>query len=204
VENWKTNTGFNDIAPLPFDYSTELAGGRAPCLEGQKNLLKAAKTYGWQYDASSPGDFQIWPNKKDGIWDFPLQLIPYPNSKFQVLSMDFNFLANQSGDSTQGDPSKYATWEKEAREGYLNGFERVYNGSRAPLFIGNHFETWNGGIYMQAIEDVMKSVCKRTGVRCVSFKELADWMDAQDPAVLAKLRLLDPAQSPDWKSYLKK
>jgi hypothetical protein len=203
VENWKTNTGFNDIAPLPFDYSTELAGGRAPCLEGQKNLLKAAKTYGWQYDASSPGDFQIWPNKKDGIWDFPLQLIPYPNSKFQVLSMDFNFLANQSGDSTQGDPSKYATWEKEAREGYLNGFERVYNGSRAPLFIGNHFETWNGGIYMQAVEDVMKSVCKRTGVRCVSFKELADWMDAQDPAVLAKLRLLDPAQSPDWKSYLK-
>jgi hypothetical protein len=204
VENWKTNTGFNDIAPLPFDYSTELAGGRAPCLEGQKNLLKAAKTYGWQYDASSPGDFQIWPKKKDGIWDFPLQLIPYPNSKFQVLSMDFNFLANQSGDSTQGDPSKYATWEKEAREGYLNGFERVYNGSRAPLFIGNHFETWNGGIYMQAVEDVMKSVCKRTGVRCVSFKELADWMDAQDPAVLAKLRLLDPAQSPDWKSYLKK
>jgi hypothetical protein len=33
---------------------------------------------------------------------------------------------------------------------------------------------------------------------------MADWMDAQDPAVLAKLRLLDPAQSPDWKTYIKK
>src|SRR5207302_815215 len=32
VENWKTNTGFQDIPPLPFDYKKELVGGRAPCL----------------------------------------------------------------------------------------------------------------------------------------------------------------------------
>ncbi|MGW1240924.1 hypothetical protein, partial [Streptomyces bobili] len=25
----------------------------------------------------SAGDFQIWPTKKDGIWDFPLQMLPY-------------------------------------------------------------------------------------------------------------------------------
>lgn len=118
--------------------------------------------------------------------------------------MDFNLLANQGDGGTDGNPLMYGTWEKEARDTYLNGFERVYNGSRAPLFIGNHFEEWNGGIYMQAVEDVMKSVCKRDGVRCVSFEEMADWMDAQDPAVLAKLRLLDPAQSPDWKTYIKK
>ena len=43
VENWKTNTGFTDIPPLPFDYAKELVGGRAPCLEGQKNLLPAAQ-----------------------------------------------------------------------------------------------------------------------------------------------------------------
>ncbi|WP_257232272.1 hypothetical protein [Streptomyces sp. Rer75] len=203
VKNWKTNTGFTDIEPLPFDYDEELVGGRAPCLEGQKNLIPAIKSMGWRYDASSPGDFQIWPSKIDGIWNFPLQLVPYPESEKQVLSMDFNFLFNQSGDSTEGDPAKYAEWERLTREGYLNGFERVYNGSRAPLFIGNHFETWNGGIYMQAIEDVMRSVCKRQGVRCVSFKQLADWLDAQDPKVLDKLRMLDPAESPDWKSYTK-
>ncbi|WP_234365116.1 hypothetical protein [Streptomyces sp. RTd22] len=203
VKNWKTNTGFTDIEPLPFDYDEELVGGRAPCLEGQKNLIPAIKSMGWRYDASSPGDFQIWPSKIDGIWNFPLQLVPYPESEKQVLSMDFNFLFNQSGDSTEGDPAKYAEWERLTREGYLNGFERVYNGSRAPLFIGNHFETWNGGIYMQAIEDVMRSVCKRQGVRCVSFKQLADWLDAQDPKVLEKLRMLDPAESPDWKSYTK-
>ncbi|WP_443066300.1 hypothetical protein [Streptomyces sp. NBC_01262] len=205
VENWKTNTGWNDIDPLPFNFAKTLAGGRAPCLEGQKNLLKAAKSFGWRYDASSPGEFQIWPSKTaEGIWNFPLELIPFSGKDFQVVSMDFNLLANQGDGSTDGNPLMYPIWEKQARDTYLNGFERVYNGSRAPLFIGNHFEDWNGGIYMQAIEDVMKSVCKRDGVRCVSFEEMADWMDAQDPAVLAKLRLLDPAQSPDWKTYIKK
>ncbi|GAA2710808.1 MULTISPECIES: hypothetical protein [Streptomyces] len=203
VENWKTNTGYKDLPPLPFDYKKELVGGRAPCLEGQKNLLTAAKEFGWRYDASSPGDFQLWPSKVDGMWNFPLQLLPYPKSDKQVLSMDFNFLFNQSGDNTKGDPAKYEEWRKLTRDGYLNGFERVYNGSRAPLFIGNHFEDWNDGIYMKAVEDVMKSVCRRDGVRCVSFRQVADWMDAQDPKVLAKLRTLDPAQAPDWKTFLK-
>ncbi|MCC3776099.1 hypothetical protein [Streptomyces sp. UNOB3_S3] len=203
VENWKTNTGYKDLPPLPFDYKKELVGGRAPCLEGQKNLLTAAKEFGWRYDASSPGDFQLWPSKKNDIWNFPLQLLPYPKSDKQVLSMDFNFLYNQSGDNTKGDPAKYTEWRQLTRDGYLNGFNRVYNGSRAPLFIGNHFEDWNDGIYMKAVEDVMKSVCKKDDVRCVSFKQLADWLDAQDPKVLAKLRGLDPAQAPDWTTFLK-
>ncbi|MDX6353324.1 MAG: hypothetical protein QOF98_227 [Streptomyces sp.] len=205
VENWKTHTGFKDIPPLPFDYSAELAGGRAPCLEGQQNLLPAAKELGWRYDASSPGDFQLWPAKKSGVWDFPLQLIPYPDADYQVLSMDFNFLYHQSGgDVTQGDPADYDRWEQTTRDGYLNGFERVYNGSRAPLFVGNHFETWNGGIYMQAIEDVVKDVAGRKDVRCVSFKELADWLDVQDPAVLTQLRTLDPSEAPDWTTFITK
>ncbi|WP_255953945.1 hypothetical protein [Streptomyces odontomachi] len=203
VQHWKTNTGFKDIPALPFDYAEELVGGRAPCLEGQKNLLPAAKSLGWRYDASSPGDFQLWPARKGGLWDFPLQLLPYPGRDNQVLSMDFNFLYNQSGDDTDGNPARYPEWEQETRQGYLNGFQRVYNGSRAPLFVGNHFETWNGGIYMQAVEDVVKDVCHRKDVRCVSFKELCDWLDVQDPAVLDQLRGLDPAESPNWSTFIK-
>nr|WSW63640.1 hypothetical protein OG513_36535 [Streptomyces sp. NBC_00998] len=203
VKNWKTNTGFTKEAPLPFDPDREVVGGRAPCLEGQKNLLTAIKPYGWRYDASSAGDFQLWPSKQDGIWNFPLQLVPLQGKEVQVLSMDFNFLFNQSGDSTQGDPAKFAAWQAQTRASYLNGFNRVYNGSRAPMFVGNHFEDWNGGIYMKAVEDVMKDVCPRQDVRCVSFRELADWLDAQDPKVLAQLRTLDPAQAPDWASLIK-
>ncbi|MFD5408921.1 polysaccharide deacetylase family protein [Streptomyces nojiriensis] len=203
IKNWKTNTGFTKEAPLPFDPDREVVGGRAPCLEGQKNLLTAIKPYGWRYDASSSGDFQLWPSKQDDIWNFPLQLMPLQGKEKQVLSMDFNFLFNQSGDSTQGDPAKFAAWQAQTRGSYMNGFNRVYNGSRAPMFIGNHFEDWNGGIYMKAVEDVMKDVCPRQDVRCVSFRELADWLDAQDPKVLAQLRTLDPAQAPDWTHLIK-
>ncbi|CAL9313288.1 hypothetical protein [Streptomyces sp. SudanB182_2057] len=203
VEHWKTNTGLTDLPPLPFDFKREVTGGRAPCLEGQPNLLKAIKDYGWRYDASSPGDFQIWPTKKNGIWDFPLQMLPYEDGKYQGLSMDFNFLYNQSDGETQGDPAKFPEWEKRTVDSYMAGFDRVYYGSRAPLFIGNHFEDWNGGIYMRAIDQVVKNVCTKEGVKCVSFKELADWLDVQKPGTLAALRGLDPAQSPDWSAVVK-
>ncbi|MET7847914.1 hypothetical protein AB0D78_03610 [Streptomyces avermitilis] len=207
VEKWKTNTGYTDLPALPFDAKREISGGRAPCLEGQKNLLKAmqatAKEYNWRYDASSAGDFQIWPTKKNGIWDFPLQMLPYEGGKYQGLSMDFNFLYNQSEGETEGNPAQYPQWEAETVQSYMAGFNRVYYGSRAPLFIGNHFENWNGGIYMEAIDQVIKNVCTKKGVRCVSFRELADWMDAQTPEVRAQLRTLDPAQSPDWSEVVK-
>jgi hypothetical protein len=203
VQNWKTNTGYTDLPPLPFDAKREITGGRAPCLEGQKNLLPAAKSFGWRYDASSQGDFQIWPAKKEGVWDFPLQMLPYAGGTFQGLSMDFNFLYNQSEGETQGDPAKFPQWEKETVKSYMDGFDRVYYGSRAPLFIGNHFEDWNGGIYMKSVDKVIKNVCTKKGVRCVSFRELADWLDVQKPETLERLRNLDPAQSPDWSTVVK-
>ncbi|MFJ1644431.1 hypothetical protein [Streptomyces sp. NPDC088258] len=203
VEKWKTNTGYQEDAPLPFDVRDEVTGGRAPCLEGQPNLLKAMKSYGWRYDASSPGDFQIWPSKKNGIWDFPLQMLPYPGGDYQSLSMDFNFLYNQSDGETQGDPAKFPDWEEQTVASYMAGFNRVYYGSRAPLFIGNHFEDWNGGIYMKAIDQVIKNICPKKGVKCVSFKELADWLDVQKPETLQRMRSLDPAQSPDWSTVVK-
>ncbi|MFC8512015.1 hypothetical protein [Streptomyces sp. NPDC057257] len=202
VENWKTNTGFTDVPALPFDFKKEITGGRAPCLEGQKNLLKAMKSYGWRYDASSTGDFQIWPTKKDGAWNFPLQLLPYEGGKYQGLSMDFNFLYNQSDGETDGNPADYPQWEQQTVDSYMAGFNRVYYGSRAPLFIGNHFEDWNGGIYMKAVDRIVKNVCTKKGVKCVSFKELADWLDVQKPETLAQLRSLDPAQSPDWSTVV--
>ncbi|GGP86736.1 hypothetical protein [Streptomyces melanogenes] len=203
VGHWKTNTGHTDLAPLPFDLTKEITGGRAPCLEGQANLLKAAKNYGWRYDASSPGDFQIWPTKKNGIWDFPLQMLPYEGGDYQGLSMDFNFLYSQSPESTKGDPAKYPRWQRASVDAYMAGFNRVYYGSRAPLFIGNHFEEWNGGIYMKAVDEVIKNACTKKDVRCVSFKELAAWLDVQKPATLERLRALDPAQSPDWSTTVR-
>ncbi|MGY4985617.1 hypothetical protein [Streptomyces nigrescens] len=196
VTKWRTNTGFTDLEPLPFDYSKELVGARTPCLLGQGNLLPTARKRGWRYDASSPGGLQVWPTKKQGIWDFPLQQMPFPGHSFEVLSMDYNIMANQSQASTKAPPANYPGWRKQAADAYIAGFQRAYDTNRAPFFIGNHFEQWNGGIYMDAVEEAFKHIAdeKHKDVRMVSFRQLCDWLDAQDPQVLASLRGLGVGQ----------
>ncbi|MFE7752358.1 hypothetical protein [Streptomyces sp. NPDC057428] len=203
VKSWKTNVpALKAEAPLPFDYEKELVGARTPCLEGQKNMVAAARTMGFRYDSSGIGN-QVWPSKKDGLWDLPLQLVPVPGRAFETLSMDYNFMFNQSG-TTQGDPAKHAYWGNQMRDGLLQAFDRSYNGNRAPLIIGNHFESWNGGTYMRAIEETIKTVCTKQDVQCVSFRQLADWLDAQDPATLARLETLKVGQTPKpgWGPFL--
>ncbi|MER6078243.1 hypothetical protein [Streptomyces sp. NPDC001833] len=206
VTKWKTNTGFTDLEPLPFDYGKELIGGRTPCLEGQANLLPTAAALGWKYDASSPGGLQIWPGKVQGnrIWDFPLQSIPFPGHSFQVLSMDYNMMYNQSAGNPLGDKTQYDAWRTQARDSYVAGFERAYTTNRAPFFIGNHFERWNGGIYMDAVEEAIGRMAQHDDVRFVSFKQLVAWLEAQDPAVLRTLRTLNPGQEPTggWGEFL--
>ncbi|MEV0414029.1 hypothetical protein AB0I68_25255 [Streptomyces sp. NPDC050448] len=204
VTNWRTNTGFTDVEPLPFDYRKELVGGRTPCLLGQDSLLPVAQKLGWRYDASSPGGLQVWPGKKSGIWDLPLQSMPFPGHSFEVLSMDYNILANQSKNTTRGAPSNYPAWRTQATDSYLGGFRRAYETNRAPLFIGNHFEEWNGGIYMDAVEEALKGMSDKKDVRLVSFRQFADWLDVQDPRLLARLQELAPGQSPNggWRTYL--
>ncbi|MFD6327906.1 hypothetical protein ACFWOL_35050 [Streptomyces sp. NPDC058442] len=204
VMNWRTNTGFTDLPPLPFDYQKELIGGRTPCLEGRTNLLPTAAQLGWKYDASSPGGLQVWPGKTHDLWDLPLQSIPFPGHTFQVLSMDYNILYQQTGGSTQGDPAKRPTWKQQARDAFLAGFRRAYQSNRAPYFVGNHFEQWNGGIYMDAVEEVIGEIAGQKDVRLVSFRQLVDWLDVQDPAVLRKLRTLNVGQAPSggWEAFL--
>ena len=49
---------------------------------------------------------------------------------------------------------------------------------------------------MRAVEEVIETVCTKPDVRCVSFRQLADWLDAQDPKTLEKLRTLQVGEAP--------
>ncbi|MCX4907671.1 hypothetical protein [Streptomyces sp. NBC_00878] len=203
VKSWKTSTGTTKASPLPFDYDEELIGARTPCLEGRKNFMGAARELGFRYDSSGVGS-QVWPKKDNGLWDLSLQLVPVPGRAFETLSMDYNFLVNQSGTTTQGNGAKHVYWGDQMRDGLLAGFSRAYEGNRAPLIIGNHFESWNGGTYMRAVRETIERVCTKSEVRCVSFRQLADWLDAQDPKTLDKLRTLEVGKAPEqgWESFL--
>jgi hypothetical protein len=86
--------------------------------------------------------------------------------------MDYNFFANQVG---AADPE---------RETYLSlrrAFRISYRGNRAPLSIGNHFETWNNGAYNHALARFLLETCRLRQVRCVSIRELVDWLDLRFP-----------------------
>ncbi|GAA3496022.1 hypothetical protein GCM10019016_031230 [Streptomyces prasinosporus] len=209
VKEWRTNSGWTDLEPLPFDYDKELVGGRTPCLLGQDNLLPTARALGWRYDASSPGGRQVWPTKKQGIWDLPLQQIPFPGRSFEVLSMDYNILANQSLNSTNAPARHHARWREQATGAYVSGFRRAYETNRAPFFVGNHFEQWNGGIYMDAVEEALEHIARERekggDVRLVSFRQFVDWLDVQEPEVLDRLRTLEVGEEPagGWKDFLK-
>ncbi|MEU6576131.1 hypothetical protein [Streptomyces sp. NPDC046805] len=207
VKEWRTNTGWTHLPSLPFDYDKELVGGRTPCLLGQGSLLPTARELGWRYDASSPGGRQVWPGKSQGVWNLPLQQVPFPGRSFEVLSMDYNMLANQSVNSTKAPAYNYPGWRRQSAQAYISGFERAYQTNRAPFFIGNHFEQWNGGIYMDAVEEAFKHIArekeKGADVRLVSFRQFTDWLDVQRPEVLARLRTLDVGQRPagGWKAF---
>ncbi len=96
--------------------------------------------------------------------------------------MDYNMMFNQSK-TPKGDPGMRATWQAQAQDAFLAGFQRAYTTNRAPYVIGNHFEHWNGGIYMTAVETAITEMAAHPDVRFVSFRQLVDWLEAQQPDV---------------------
>lgn len=200
VAQWRTNTGFTDLPSLPFDYRKELVGGRTPCLEGYENLRKAADELGWRYDSSN-GRYAMWPKKVGGLWDLSMQTVPFAGTGREMLAMDYNFMVNQSK-VTNGDPSQRAKWRKQTADSFVAGWRRSYEGNRSPVIIGNHFEQWNGGIYMDAVEEAMQTMAKAPDTHLVSMRQLCDWLDLQDPKVVERLATLDGKPPGGWDEYL--
>lgn len=196
VTDWRTTSDSADLPELPFDYLSELVGGRTPCLEGRAALLQADHLRTWRYDSSGTTR-QVWPGKLagTGLWDLSMDLLPFPGHFFEVLAMDYSFMANQSGNSTR-DATRYAQWQAETLAAYRAGFQRAYAGNRAPLIVGNHFESWNGGIYLAALDQALAEMATQPDVHFVSMLQLCDWLDAQDPAVLARLQALPVGTAP--------
>jgi hypothetical protein len=139
------------------------------------------RSAGFRYDASRLAPLGQWPQRIDGLWSFPLLELPFPGHTYSVVSMDYNFFANQvSLSPAQAEAETYRTlW---------NAFRTSYLGGRAPLSLGQHFETWNDWAYDHALARVLLTACRLPEVRCVSFDQLADFLDALTPAQLARYR----------------
>jgi hypothetical protein len=169
---------FRDPAALPFGPS-EIVGERTPCLQGRLPVLyRVLAGRGFRYDASALAPLGSWPRRRLGIWSVPLLEVPFPGHTFRVVSMDYNLFANQTS-GVSGPPSLEPRLERETYETLMDAFRTSYRGNRAPLVWGNHFETWNHWAYDRALTRFLLAVCRRPQVRCVSYRELVDWLDSR-------------------------
>ena len=120
-----------------------------------------------------------WPAKNaDGQWNFPLAEVVIAGTGKRTLSMDYNFYYAQS--NAKPNPAQAELFEKQMYDTYMNYFLKNYNGNRAPVSIGHHFSQWNGGAYWRAMKHVAETVCGLPEVRCGTYIELANFMDATD------------------------
>jgi len=136
-------------------------------------LYRVLARNGFRYDASQVAPLGSWPQRELGIWSVPLLEIPFVGHTFRVVSMDYNFLANQFGDD--------ATVERETYRSLRVAFRTLYRGTRAPFSIGYHFETWHNWAYDRALVRFLTETCGLPEVRCTTLRELVEWLDLRFP-----------------------
>jgi hypothetical protein len=71
---------------------------------------------------------------------------------------------------------------------YQAMYRAAYDGNRAPLILGNHFNSWNGNAYSMALATFVTETCHQPDTYCVPYRDVIRWMQTQDPAVLAGLQ----------------
>lgn len=170
----------------------DMVGFRAPQLGITKDLRPALRDFNFRYDTSQSDKLEYWPAQdKYGIWNFPLARLPIPGTGKSTLSMDYNFYVTQSRGTdamVNANPALAETFRKQMVDAYLNYFQTSYYGNRAPVDIGHHFSKWNKGAYWNAMKDFANKVCGLPEVKCVTYKELADYLDTLPAATLNAYR----------------
>jgi hypothetical protein len=173
-----------------------IRGARTPCLEGKPaRVLPALRQHGFSYDSSQVSAGIAWPRKGGaGLWEFPLAYVPLVGTGSGVISMDYNFWVKQTGNPpSTHDPVGDS---EQVLQTYRAMYRAAYDGNRAPLVLGNHFNDWNGDAYKIALSRFVRETCRRPDTQCVPYRDVIRWMEAQDPAVLARLQAQPPVDTP--------
>ncbi len=190
VFDWqKYNPDVTGVEPLPFD-SSVIKGDRTPCLAGKRDqMYPVFVKEGFLYDASNSGSL-AWPKKmSNGLWNFPLQTVKIAGYNHSNLSMDYNFLYVQNKAKVDAPQATCDKIEQSTYQSLMDALDAVYNGNRAPLFIGNHFNDWVCGAYVKALTRFVDDAHKKyPDVDFVSFMDLVRWLEAQDKSTVKRLQ----------------
>jgi hypothetical protein len=178
--------------------AADIKGERTPCLTGHSaDLFPALEAHNMTYDSSfqEDGNGLAWPTKSaDGkIWQMGMAEFPIHGTGHPQITMDYNFYAQQEPNSIgSGNPPSPAQSQADSAQ-VLATYQdmlkaAITDGVNEPLILGNHFENWNNNAYTQALATFALHNCGKPGIYCVPFRDVVDWMDAQDPNVMAALQ----------------
>mgnify|MGYP000851111879 CR=1 FL=1 len=149
-------------------------GFRAPFLEYNEAMYTALAAHGTRYDASRPGG-RAWPTRHpSGIWLFSIPNVIVPPGR-RALFFDDNLrelllpLAHAAGKSGR-DAERHI--DDAYYQAAMAEFQERYRGERPPFLISGH-GNFRGGILR-----VMRNVCGLPDVRCATFTEAVEYLDA--------------------------
>jgi hypothetical protein len=157
-----------------------MKGFRAPYLGVDDNLYKVLGEFHFTYDTSGVSKMDVWPSKDIyGVWRIPLAMVPFGPEQRPVIAMDYNFFKKQSNAKEQVTKltTAWNTYFDQIFTAYTAYFNTDYQGNRAPIIIAGHFSKWNDGVYWEAMKAFADSVCGRPQVKCVTYKELVDYLN---------------------------
>jgi hypothetical protein len=166
--------------------ATDIVGFRAPLLANNHAMYDSLRARAFTYDTSQTASADHWPEKINGIWNFPLAELIIAGTKKRTLSMDYNFYFQQS--KGEPDPDNADLYHDQMLATYRAYFKANYNGNRAPVHIGHHFSKWNNGAYWRAMQDFALEVCGQPNVRCTTYGELVKFMESRTPEQLDDYR----------------
>jgi hypothetical protein len=169
----------------------DIVGFRAPQLAYTPGLWPTLKKFNFRYDTSMSSAPDYWPQRLDwGGWKFPLGSIKIAGTQRKTLSMDFNWLYYHTGGRSKPDitDAERDRMSQQMLDSYKYYFKNNYFGGRGPVHIGHHFAKWNGGAYWIAMKAFANFVCNKPEVRCVTYREYADWLDGLTPATFDAYR----------------
>lgn len=151
-------------------------GFRAPFLEHNASMYDVLREQGYRYDVSRTGGNR-WPARdpESGLWLFTLPSVHVEGFGRPALLFDDNLrrvLTRRAREEGVEAAARTQFMDAAFRRAVRSGFERRYRGNRAPFLISGH-----GGFITPTVQ-FLREVCRRPHVRCASFSEAVDYMEA--------------------------
>jgi hypothetical protein len=175
----------NSLPPsVRLDVSrADITGERTPCLEGRPAALyPALAAHGFAYDSSITLSSLSWPtrDRRSGLWQLGMTTFPLHGTDHAVTTMDYNYFFTQRG-GVDGTLAQSRADERQVEATYDDLYRRSWQGNRAPVILGNHFNDWNHHAYVDALTSFVLHTCGRPQTECVPFRDLVAWLEVQRP-----------------------